>query len=121
MKVDRKIWGIVVPSLTTVGLVVAGYRIWDVPSIQRGILLGSLLALAQSFLCVGAMHRAWQTTYFYWVWGAGVLLRFVVFASTAFAVHQFTSLSLVATMISLVVSTTFFLVFEVLIFLGPLK
>ena len=77
-----------------------------------GVTTGILIALAQSYASVGALKLAWAKPYFYWVWGGGIFFRILVFAATAFVVYRFSSLSLVATLVSLVAATTLFLVIE---------
>lgn len=112
-------WGVVAPIVATaMGLGVV-FLISPRPSIQWGVTTGLLLALLQSFASVGALQWAFHKSFFYWVWGGGVLVRFIVFAVTAFVVYRYTNLSLVATLISLVIATTLFLVIESYGFLTP--
>lgn len=85
--------------------------------VGKGVALGLLIALVQSFVSVGSLGWALNKEFFYWIWGAGVLFRFLVFFLTAFFVYRFTSLSLVATLVSLVTATTLFLVVESAVFL----
>ncbi len=76
------------------------------------ITVGVGLAFVQSTLSVIAMRWAFSRKSFYWVWGGGMLARFVIFAITAFVVHRFTELNLAATLISLALATTLFLALE---------
>lgn len=84
-----------------------------------GIVLGIGIALLQSGLTTVALKWAWTKSYFYWVWGAGFFFRLFVFSGTAFVVYKYTHLNLVATLLSLVVATTLFLVVESWVFLKP--
>ncbi len=88
-------------------------------AVIRGILFGLLIALAQSTLSTACLRWSWSRSYFYWVWGAGVLFRLGIFALTAYVVHWHTELPLVATLLSMVLATTLLLVVESLIFLKP--
>ncbi len=77
------------------------------------ITVGVVLAFVQSTLSVIAMRWAFTRKSFYWVWGGGMLARFVIFAITAFVVHRYvTELNLAATLISLALATTLFLALE---------
>jgi len=110
---SRKLWGVALP----VGLAGTAWGLaWFISPkspVSRGILAGILLALAESFLSTGALIWAWKkTTLFYWVWAGGMLFRLLVFAATAFVVYRWTSLSLTATLVTLVGATTLFLVVE---------
>jgi uncharacterized membrane protein YdcZ (DUF606 family) len=80
------------------------------------IVVGVALAFVQSTLSVIALRWALSRKSFYWVWGGGMLARFVIFAGTAFVVHRFTTLNLAATLISLALATTLFLALEALLF-----
>lgn len=82
------------------------------PSVRKGVTVGVTLAAVQAYLTTAALRWAWNRPYVLWVWGAGVLFRLVAFAVIAFAVYRFTQLNLVATMASMVVSMTVFLVVE---------
>lgn len=75
---------------------------------------GLLMALLLSLISTGALYWAWNKKFFYWVWGGGILGRFLVFAGTAVVVYQFTSLNLVAVLLTLAVATTLFMVVEAL-------
>lgn len=79
---------------------------------QLSIGVGLVLALIQSTLSVAAMRWAFHKRIFFWVWGGGVLARFLFFGITAFIVYRFTNLNLVATLISMVTATTLLLVIE---------
>lgn len=80
------------------------------------ITVGVGLAFVQSTLSVVALRWALSRRTFYWVWGGGMLARFVIFAVTAFVVHRFTTLNLAATLISLALATTLFLALEAALF-----
>jgi hypothetical protein len=107
-----KRWGMWVPlivTLITLGLVpMLPLR----ESVGQGIMVGILVAYVQSLASVGAMKWAWKKSFFYWVWGGGVLFRFVVFGGVAYVVYAHTHLSLVASLLTLVTATTLFMVFE---------
>jgi chromate transport protein ChrA len=79
--------------------------------------VGLALALIQSSLSVAAMRWAFRKRFFFWVWGGGVLARFLIFGITAWIVHSYTDLSLVATLISMVTATTLLLVVETSLFI----
>jgi hypothetical protein len=87
--------------------------------VTRGIVIGLIVAFLQSTLSTGLLRWSWSRPYFYWIWGAGVLFRLVVFALTAYVVYWHTKLPLVATMLSMVLATTLFLVVEAWVFLKP--
>lgn len=110
--VSKKSWGLIVPlvvaGLTFVGVGVVSPR----SSIGQGIYCGMVIALVQSYLSTLALLWSWNKQFFYWVWGGGVLFRMIVFAATAFVVYRYTSLSLVATLVTMVSATTLFLVVE---------
>src|SRR5687768_8111673 len=76
------------------------------PSISGGIRLGLVVAVAQSLLSIAALRWSWNRPIFYWVWGGGLALRVLVFSATAYAVVKSTTLSLAATLVSLVIATT---------------
>lgn len=80
------------------------------------ITVGVGLAFVQSTLSVVALRWALSRRTFYWVWGGGMLARFVIFAVTAFVVHRWTTLNLAATLISLALATTLFLALEAALF-----
>jgi uncharacterized membrane protein YdcZ (DUF606 family) len=80
------------------------------------ITVGVGLAFLQSTLSVMALRWALSRRSFYWVWGGGMLARFVIFAITAFVVHRNTTLNLAATLISLALATTLFLTLEAALF-----
>jgi hypothetical protein len=80
------------------------------------ITVGVGLAFLQSTLSVMALRWALSRRSFYWVWGGGILARFVIFAITAFVVHRSTQLNLAATLISLALATTLFLTLEAALF-----
>ena len=109
---SKRFLGIISPFLVTVLVLGLMIIISPRPSIKWGIGWGLGLALLQSFASIGAMSWAWKKTYFYWVWGGGVLFRLVVFGATAFVVYQYTNLHMLATLLTMVSATTLFLVFE---------
>jgi len=111
-------WGVVFPLSITFIVLLAVLLGVSTPAIKWGIATGLGVALVQSLLSVGAMQWAWQRKFFYWVWGGGVLFRFAVFAGMAYVVYFYTSLHLVATLISMVTATTLFMVVESATFLG---
>jgi len=86
-------------------------------AVARGIYLGLILALLQTFISIALLWWAWESKIFYYVWGGGVLFRFLVFAGTAFVVYRYTELNLAAALLSLVTGTTVFLTFESATFL----
>jgi hypothetical protein len=89
--------------------------------IKQGLLCGFLVALFQSGLSIVILRWAWKKSFFYWVWGGGILFRLCVFAFTAFVVHFHTNFNFVATMLTLVFATTIFLVAESVFFLPKTK
>ncbi|MCG3204555.1 MAG: hypothetical protein KCHDKBKB_01270 [Elusimicrobia bacterium] len=90
-------------------------------TIQKGIIVGLVLAFFQASVSVALLKWAWNKKFFYTVWGVSTLARFVFFGFIAFVVYQFTSLDLVATLISLAIATMLFLIVEVRLFLTPKK
>jgi hypothetical protein len=80
--------------------------------VRRGVVTGTLLAMAQAYLSTAALRWAWNRRFFWTVWAAGVLLRLLVFSLVALVVYRFTDLSFVSTMTSMVACTTVFLVVE---------
>jgi hypothetical protein len=82
------------------------------PAVARGISAGVGLAVLQAYLSTAALRWAWNRRTFWWVWGGGVLFRLAVFAAAAFVVYRHTQLNFVATMASMVVCTTVFIVVE---------
>lgn len=111
-EMKRRAWGFIIPILTTVVLLIGVFQWNPSPPVLWGVVIGTGLALIQSALSVGALWWAWKKSYFYWVWGAGIFLRFFVFFGTAYGVFCYTKLSLVATLLALVSATTVFLVVE---------
>jgi len=81
-------------------------------NLKAGMSIGLGAALGQTLVSVGAMLWAWKKSFFYWVWGAGILFRMIVFAGTAFWVVRKTDFHLVSVLGPLVVVTTIFLVVE---------
>ena len=108
----RQIIGLAIP-LGLVGLaVLISFRVFSDPAIHRAVLVGVGLAILQSTLSVGLMKWAWDKKIFYWIWGGGFLFRILVFAGSAFVVLKFTSLSLAAVLIPMVLATMVFIVSE---------
>lgn len=109
---SKAVGGIAVPL--GIALVAGLLTMFFSPSvrIEKSVAAGLLIALVQSFVSTGALHWAWKKPYFYWIWGAGFFFRLIVFAVTAFVMYRTPDFSLVATMVTLVSSTTIFLVFE---------
>lgn len=85
------------------------------------VVVGFFIALVQASVCTAALRWSWKKKSFYWVWGGGILFRFLVFGLTAYHVYRNTNLNLVATLISLVVTTTLLLVLESKVFLHGLS
>ncbi|MCB4756331.1 MAG: hypothetical protein LHV69_04895 [Elusimicrobia bacterium] len=108
----KKTWGLMAPLIITLLVFFVSRRVRFPPSIQAGIQVGVLIALAQTVISMGALKWALKRPYFYWVWGGGILFRLIVFAATAFIVYSYTSLHFVATLISLVMATTLFMLIE---------
>jgi hypothetical protein len=86
-------------------------------SIGMGILVGCAVALVQSLITTLALRWALKKPFFYWVWGGGIVLRVVVLLVMALLVSQHTQLNMMATLLSLVVATTIFLIVETKYFL----
>ncbi len=108
----RRILSVAAPvALTGLALIVVFFLQPRSP-VGAGIVTGMVLALAQSLLSTGAMSWAWNKKFFYWVWGAGLLLRLLVLAATAFIIYRYTDFNLVATLLTLVSASTLFLVIE---------
>ena len=84
--------------------------------VWQGIGWGLALAIAQSGLSIATLRWAGKRPVFYWVWGGGIAARFVVFLVTAFIVLRYTRLNLIAVLVTLVLATTVFLVFEASVF-----
>ncbi|MBV9080311.1 MAG: hypothetical protein JO102_04235 [Elusimicrobia bacterium] len=80
--------------------------------VLRGIGVGAAIGIAQSTLTTIALRWSWNRSWFWWVWGGGVLFRLAVFVLTAFVIYRFTELSFVATLSTLVALTTVLLVVE---------
>ena len=78
----------------------------------NGILVGIVVALAQSLLSTVALRRVLHKRIFYWVWFGGIVTRVLVLILTAIVVSRCTHLNLMATLLSLVVATTIFLILE---------
>lgn len=118
---SRNAAGVLVPLLIAL-FSSAAVLLWaPKPPVKHGILAGIAVALAQTYLSVGALKWAWNKRFFYWVWGGGMLFRMMVFAAMAFVVYRYTTLNFVATMLALVTATTFFLVWESATILNPKK
>jgi hypothetical protein len=103
-------WGF--PAVAGALVIGAAFVFEARPPVAYGVSTGVGLAVLQAYLSTAALRWTWNHRSFWWVWGAGVLFRMVVFAATAFVVYRFTHLNLVATMASMVVCTTAFLVVE---------
>ena len=81
--------------------------------IKGGLLTGIALALLQSLGSAAALKWAWRRKTFYAVWGATVLFRFAFLGLTAWLIHAyFRELNLAATLVTMVLATTIFVVFE---------
>lgn len=104
--------GWIFPGIVAALTAVVALNVDAAPAVSKGVAAGVAIAAAQSYLSTGALRWSWNRPYFWWVWGAGVLLRFVVFAAVAFGIYRFTQLSFVATMTSMVGFTTLFMVVE---------
>src|SRR5687768_158568 len=115
---SRQIWSLTAPLLLTAMALLATFAFIDSSVVKWGVVTGLSLALIQSFISTGSLWWAWNKKSFYWVWGGGMLARLVILGFTAWLVYQFTALSLVATLITMVMATTFFLVVESTIFFG---
>jgi hypothetical protein len=114
----KMMWGIVAPLAITAMALVLVFLMAFPPSIKWGITVGFLVALIQSFLSVGALRWAQFKKSFYWIWGGGIFFRMFIFAVMALLVYRFTNLNFVATMLSMVMATTLFLVIETALFMG---
>ena len=77
-----------------------------------GIRWGLGIAFAQSVFSAALLRMAWQQTWFYLIWGSGMAIRLVVFVATAFVVHLFSSLDVLATLLSLATASTIFMLVE---------
>lgn len=108
----KKSWLSFFPLVGTAVVLAATWMFVSAPSVKQGIAAGILIALALTFASGKSLQWALNKPFFYWVWGGGVLVRLFVFAATAFVVYRFTALSLVATMVTLALATTVFLVTE---------
>ena len=100
------------PGLAGLAIVATIYGIDAPPPVARGVSVGVTLAALQAYLSTAALRWSWDRRSFWWVWGAGVMFRLAIFVVTAVLVFRFTQLSFVATMTSMVASTTVFLVVE---------
>lgn len=100
------------PALTAAVVVAVTHALGASASVARGVTVGMLVAVAQSYASTASLRWAWNRSTFWWIWGGGVLARMLVFAVTAFVVYRYTDFHFVATMASMVVSTTVFLVVE---------
>ncbi|OVE77332.1 hypothetical protein BVX98_03055 [bacterium F11] len=109
---SKQLWGVWAPVLTTTVALLLVFWISPKPPIAWGIGTGLMIALGQSLISTGSLKWAWNKKYFYWVWGGGFFFRLIVFAVTAVVVYRFSSLSLVATLITMVSATTVFMVVE---------
>lgn len=109
---SKRAWGIVAPLLVATAIAATVFLLKPRAAVANGIYAGLVLAVVQSFASTASLIWAWKKNYFYWVWGAGVFVRMIVFALTAFLVYTFTNLSFTATMTTMVSATTVFLVFE---------
>jgi hypothetical protein len=74
--------------------------------------LGFTLAFLQSAVSVAALWWTRKKSFFMWVWAAGIVARFVFLLATAWFVHWHTDFSFLATLMTMVVSTTVLLVGE---------
>ncbi len=114
-----RVWlGVLAPLMASL---LIGVVVWVAPvslPVARGVTGGVLIALTQSLLSVAAMRWTWNSKWFYWTWGGGMLFRMAVFAITGLLVYRSVSWNFLATMLSLVVTTTIFLVFESMAIFG---
>lgn len=104
--------GWALPAAAGAIVTAAAFVFSGLPSVEWGVTAGQSVAVAQSYLSTASLAWAWNKKFFWWVWGGGFLARLLIFAATAYVVHVHTDLSLVATMTSMVVSTTVFLAVE---------
>jgi|GEM_PF-3624784 len=114
----RFFWGLIAPLGITVLVVIFAVSFFENPSLVWGVMTGLAVALVQSLISIGTLSWAWNKKSFYWVWGAGILVRLLIFAGTALVVYQYTNLNLVATLLTMITATTLFLVVESATFLG---
>jgi len=121
VKKNRVIWGGLIPVFLALGAGILSRYIFRNDFVRQGIRLGLAVALLQSFISTGALAWAWRKKYFYWVWGSGMMVRFIIFLGTAYGVNRYTSLNLAAALLSLVVATMVFLVVESLFIFGNEK
>lgn len=115
---SRKLLGVVVPLVASVLIVIAARFFVVSPPVFKGLILGFSLALVQSWISVFALDWSWTKKYVYWVWGAGMFFRMAVFGITAFVIMKQPGFNFIATMLSLVIATTIFLVIESFLFFG---
>jgi len=110
--VKAAVVGWVFPAAVAALTTAVAFNVGAPPAVAKGVAAGAGLAALQATLSTAALRWAWDRSYFWWVWAAGVFLRLAAFALVAFAALQFTQLSFVATMTSMVGFTTVFLVVE---------
>ncbi|MFN0116784.1 MAG: hypothetical protein ACKVQC_00635 [Elusimicrobiota bacterium] len=109
-------WGLWLPLLGAFLFVLAVFIVKPSPSVRAGLFLGLLIAFVQAALSTGAMVWAWNKKSFYWVWMSGFLFRLLVFSITAYFVFQSQRFHVVATLLTLVMATMFFMVIESRVF-----
>lgn len=115
---SRLLWGLAAPLTVTAGVVALAPFLSISDEVSRGIVAGVIIAFVQSAASVAAMKLAWRSKWFYWTWGGGMLVRMLIFAATAYVTYRGVGLNFLATMVSLVVATTIFLVFESMTIFG---
>jgi hypothetical protein len=114
-----RVWlGVVAPVFASAVVCAVALTAPISTEVARGVAGGVLIALAQSLASIAAMKWTWTTKWFYWAWGGGMFFRMAVFAITGFVVYRGVGWNFLSTMISLVVATTVFLVFESMTIFG---
>ena len=103
--------------LTLAGGALFGFVVGTI-AVSFASTIGATLALVQSLISSGALYWALNRPSFFWIWSGGIFFRLTVFIVTAYVIYRFTSLSLVATLVTLVTATTVFMVTESAAFFG---
>jgi len=83
-----------------------------VTGVVAGVALGLAAAAAQWALTAASLRWAKQERFFVWLWLGGIVVRLAGLMAVAFWVAQLATVSLAATLITMVVSTTVLLVAE---------
>jgi len=81
-------------------------------AMRNGVVAGVGLALVQSLVVTATLKWALKKKFFFWIWFGGIFSRVIVLILTAIVVSRSTQFNVAATLLSLVVSTTVFLIIE---------